>query len=208
MTVDDDRLEDRLLHRLLFFTDAVFAIVMTLLVLELKPPEGAAEANAETLREAAPHIGAFAFSVIIIGIFWLAHMNTMRRLARFDWPTAMANIVFLLPVCLVPYATAWIGADLEGGFSWAVYCSVLVAVSAANMALVLVAYRGGGRNIAGGAQPGERRFRMMRAASPGLGFLVGLLILAAGFPIVAHYCWLLIPPIAWFTDRFLRPKVA
>src|SRR3954470_22748663 len=80
-----ENLEERLLHRMLFFSDAVFAIVMTLLVLELKPPEGLGEANAETLRHALPHIEAFAFSFLIIAVFWTAHLNITRNLARFDW---------------------------------------------------------------------------------------------------------------------------
>ena len=65
-----EHLEKRLLDRMLFFTDAVFAIVLTILVLELKPPEGPLQANAETLRRMAPHIGAFVFSFFINSL-WL-----------------------------------------------------------------------------------------------------------------------------------------
>src|SRR4051812_8177710 len=153
---EHEDLDERMLHRMLFFTDAVFAIVLTLLVLELKPPAGGALADAATLREAAPHLFAFAFSFAIIAVFWTAHMNTTRRLAQFDWLTAVANLLFLLPVCLLPFATSWIGADISGGFAWGLYCWVLVAISASNVLIVLVAYRGGGRLIAGGAGPRDR----------------------------------------------------
>ena len=206
--VDEAALESRLLHRMLFFTDAVFAIVVTLLALELKPPETAHEAVAETLVHAAPHIGAFAFSFFIIGVFWIAHMNTTRRLARFDWPVAMANLLFLLPVCFLPYATAWYGADFSGPFAWYLYCWVLVAISSCNIVFVLTAYRGGGKLIAGGGVPGEGRYRVARAAAPGLAFAIGLLLLASGQVLLAHFCAVLIPLVFWSAGRFLKPREA
>ena len=82
-------LDLRLLHRLLFFTDAVFAIVMTLLVLELRPPEGATlAAQMHGLAELTPRLFAFALSFTIVGIFWIAYLSTTRQLARFDWASA------------------------------------------------------------------------------------------------------------------------
>jgi uncharacterized membrane protein len=206
MAAAHENLDDRLLHRMLFFTDAVFAIVMTILVLELAPPESWQEANAQTLLHAAPHIGAFVFSFFIAAVFWIAHMNITRGLARFDWPTAVANLAALLPVCLLPYATAWIGVDLGGAFAWTFYSSVLIAISLGNMVLVRVAYRGGGRLIAGGAPKGELVYRLARAAAPGTAFLIGLGVVAAGRPILAHYSPMLIPLMFWAAERFLKPK--
>jgi uncharacterized membrane protein len=205
---DEAALESRLLHRMLFFTDAVFAIVVTLLVLELKPPESWREANLETLAHAAPHILAFAFSFLIIGIFWIAHMAGLRRLARFDWPTALANLLLLLPVSLLPFVTAWLGADLSGAVTWVLYSSVLIAISAANVLMVIVAHRDGGRLQAGGSPPRERAFRITRAAAPGVSFAIGLLMVAAGAVIPAHFCCVLIPVIFWMANVFLRPKPA
>jgi uncharacterized membrane protein len=206
MAINHENLDERMLHRMLFFTDAVFAIVMTLLVLELATPEPGA-ANAEALRHAAPHIGAFAFSFFIAGVFWTAHMNITRNLAHFDWLTAIANLASLLPVCLLPYATAWFGADLAGDFSWAFYCCVLVVCSVGNILLVSTAYRGRGRLIAGGSPPGELRYRLVRASIPGVSFLIGLGLLAAGHRITAHFCWVLIP-ILFGVARILKPKPA
>jgi len=197
-----------MLHRMLFFTDAVFAIVLTLLALELKPPEGAAEATPEYLREVAPHIFAFTVSFFLIGVFWTAHMNTMRRLAKFDWPTALANVLYLFPVCLLPFASGWFGADLNGAFAWAVYCWILVATSTANLILVLVAYRGGARLIAGASMKGELPYRLVRAAAPGIAFAAGLVGLAIGRPILAHFCWILIGPCFGLAELLLKPKAA
>ncbi|WP_296598172.1 TMEM175 family protein [Phenylobacterium sp.] len=202
-------LDSRMTHRLLFFSDAVFAIVLTLLVLELKPPETWREANGETLAHLAPHIAAFAFSFLIIAIFWFAHMNTMRRLARFDWPTAAANMLFLLPISLLPFATAWLGADPGGAFTWQLYSWVMIAISAANMVTVLAAYRGRGKLIVGGAPRGEVAYRLLRAVSPGMAFAVGLLMLAAGLNTLAHFAWAaVIPLVFWIAERFVKPKPA
>jgi uncharacterized membrane protein len=201
-------LDERMLHRMLFFTDAVFAIVLTILVLELKPPEGWREANAQTLRHAVPHIGAFVFSFCIISVFWIAHMNTTRKLMRFDWPTALANLMFLLPICLLPFATSWVGADINGGFAWAIYCWTLVAISSANMVVVLVAYRGRGKLVQGGASGREVAYRMARSAAPGAAFAVGLIVLAAGQVNLAHLCWTLIGPGFWLAEAVLKPTPA
>src|SRR5438477_258644 len=98
-----ETLEERMLHRTLFFSDAVFAIVLTLLALELRPP-----ALSEGLRGMAAlqamsgRILAFALSFGLIAVFWAAHMNTTRRLLRFDWLVAIANLLFLFCVCLLP----------------------------------------------------------------------------------------------------------
>ena len=197
-----ETLDERLLHRLLFFSDAVFAIVLTLLVLELRPPEAEAAAqNGEAIREMASQLGAFAQSFAVIGIFWLAHMNTTRQLAVWDWPTAVVNLVFLFPVCLLPFLSAWLGHGFNNPFSWALYCGLLVATSAANIALVLVSTRGGGRLMAAPLSGRDRALRVARSASPGLGFLTSLLVLAMGHLHVAQFSWLVIPLFMWLGQR-------
>ncbi len=196
-------LDERMLHRMLFFTDAVFAIVLTLLVLELKPPESADPATGAHL---VGHVGVFIMSFLLIGVFWIAHMNTTRKLARFDWLTALSNLLFLLPICLIPFASAWFGADAIGSESWAFYCWVLILTSAANMVLVTVSYRGGGQLIAGGAPPGERLYRLVRAAAPGVAFAIGLVLLAVGRQLLAHFCWAFIGVVFLAAEWLLKPR--
>lgn len=197
-----ENLEERLLHRLLFFTDAVFAIVLTLLVLELRPPEGAGEGGLGS------RLFAFALSFAIIGVFWVAHMVTTRRLARFDWPTAIANLVFLFPVCLIPFVSAWVGRSALGAASWTAYALVLIATSLANMLLLLVQSRDGGRLMQGGITPRERAYRLARAAAPGLAFAVGLAGVQTGFAAAAAFCWVLIPLFMTVARWTLGPKKA
>jgi hypothetical protein len=95
--------------------------------------------------------------------------------------------------------------DLTGATTWVLYSAVLIAISAGNVAMVLIACRDGGRLIAD-PLPGERRFRLVRAAAPGAAFVVGLVVLAAGYPITAHFCSLLIPLEFLLAARFLDPR--
>ncbi|WP_293902820.1 TMEM175 family protein [Phenylobacterium sp.] len=204
---DEAHLDERLLHRLLFFTDAVFAIVLTLLVLELRPPPVRdVEGPAHAIAEMGPHFLAFFMSFALIGVFWGAHMNTSRRMIRFDWPTAWTNLAFLFPICLIPFVSAWYGQGLGSPFIWAMYCWVLVGTSAGNMALVLVMARGGGRLMAPGFSPQERTYRVARAAGPGLSFGFGLLMLAAGQYILGQFCWVLIPVLFGVIEATLKPR--
>lgn len=203
---NDDAEDDRLLHRLLFFTDAVFAIVLTLLVLELRLPE--ASSGAELVRgltEMVNHFIAFVMSFGLVSVFWLAHMNTVRRLAHFDWPTTIANLAFLLPVCLLPFASSLVGEARFGMVAWRFYCWNLIGTSAAMVALTLVVNRGQG-HLVGGLAPRERVYRALRAASPGLAFAISLAGQQLGFDALAHFAPLLIPVIFLVAERFVKHR--
>jgi uncharacterized membrane protein len=200
-----ETIDERLLNRLIFFTDAVFAIVLTLMVLDLKPPPfDSPLGKPQNMQGFASHFVALALSFAVISNFWLAHLATTRKMRRFDWPSAVANLVFLFPVCLLPFATAWWGRDPTSPFPWGVYCGTMVATSLANVALVLVVSRGGGR-LMGGVTGRERLYRAARAASPGLAFALGIVLMAAGLLRAAQFCWVLIPVLVWGLDRTLKP---
>jgi uncharacterized membrane protein len=201
-----ETIDERLLNRVIFFTDAVFAIVLTLMVLDLKPPPfNSPLGNGEAMRAMASHFFAMVMSFFVIGVFWIAHLATTRHMRRFDWASAVANLVFMFPVCLLPFATAWWGQDLSAPFPWGMYCSTMVFCSLANLALVITVSRGGGRLI-GGITPQERRYRVLRAASPGIAFGLGLVLMAAHQLALAQFCWLLIPLQILVYERTLKPK--
>jgi uncharacterized membrane protein len=201
-----DDSEHRLVHRLLFFTDAVFAIAMTLLVLELKPP--VAESGPDliaALRAMSGHFTAFTMSFALAGVFWVAHMNTLRRLEHFDWPTVWANLVFLFAVTLIPFSTALVGESGFGPVAWQIYSVQMIFTSAATTVLFLVASRGSGR-LMDGMTGRERVYRAVRAASPGIAFGVGFVLAGSGQIGLAHGCWLLIPAIFGIAHITLGPR--
>jgi uncharacterized membrane protein len=201
-----ETIDERLLNRVIFFTDAVFAIVLTLMVLDLKPPPfDSPFGKGGRLQDFAGHFIALSLSFFVIGVFWIAHLATTRRLRQFDWPTAVANLVFMFPVCLLPFATAWWGRDMTAAFPWGLYCGTMVLCSLANLALVVTVTRGGGR-LMGGITREDRIYRCARAASPGIAFGVGIALMAAGLLGLAQLCWVLIPVQILIYERTIKPK--
>ncbi|HEY8004468.1 MAG TPA: TMEM175 family protein [Phenylobacterium sp.] len=201
-----ETIDERLLNRVIFFTDAVFAIVLTLMVLDLKPPPFASPmGRAQALQGMASHFMALTLSFFVIGVFWIAHLATTRRMRRFDWATAVANLFFMFPICLLPFATAWWGRDPTAPFPWGMYCGIMVACSLANLALVLTVSRDGGR-LLGGISRGERLYRSVRAASPGIAFGIGLVLMAAHQLALAQFCWVLIPAQLLVYGRTIKPR--
>jgi uncharacterized membrane protein len=201
-----ETLDERMLHRLLFFTDAVFAIVVTLMVLDLKPPPFESPLHDPmAIRGMEQHFFALLMSFAVISIFWLAHLSTTRRMLHFDWPSAIANLAFIFPICLVPFATGWWGRDIVSAFPWGMYCAILIVTSATNVALVLIVCRDGGR-LVGGCTGAELRYRVARAATPGFSFAVGLAALFAGDRSLSQLCWMLIPVLLVLENRFLKPR--
>lgn len=198
----------RLIDRMLFFSDAVFAIVLTLLVLELQAPEEQrAAALLEALRALTPKFVAFAASFALVSIFWVAHMTVTRSLVVFDWTVAWLNLFFLFTIAVMPFVSALLGTHGTGGPAWAVYCAALVAASSANVILVFAVTRGRGR-LVGGITRRERTFRLLRAASPGIAFGAGLWWNLTGENQLSALCWLLIPVLLLFARAFVAPRPA
>jgi TMEM175 potassium channel family protein len=104
------------MERLVFFSDAVFAIVITLLVLpltaEIELPAEAQDLRHEVVQQ-WPKIVSFAVSFLVIGQFWIAHHNMFSLLRRFDPGLLWLNLIALLTVSFMPFPTAVLGARLE-----------------------------------------------------------------------------------------------
>jgi uncharacterized membrane protein len=191
----DREADARLLHRMVFFSDAVFAIVMTLLVLDLRPPAATSEAAVrEGLITLAPTVLAFLMSFALTGVFWLAHMATARRLVTFDPMVAVANLLFLLVVTLMPFVSRLLGETFMSPTVWEVYSAALIAASLTNVLLVLAVNRDGGR-LVGGVSGREVFARVVRAAAPGIAFGVGFWGATQGRMVIPQQCWVLIPVV-------------
>src|SRR3954447_15493560 len=93
--------------RLEAFSDGVFAIAITLLVLEIKvPPSGGAEALAHGLWELWPSYVGFAVSFITIGIIWVNHHVVLTTIESVDRALLFKNLLLLLTVSFIPFPTA------------------------------------------------------------------------------------------------------
>lgn len=99
-------------NRLEALADGVFAIVMTLLVLELSVPavsEVTNESVGEALAEMWPEFLIYALSFLVLGVFWLMHKMIFDALEGSDPPLVWLNVMFLLITALLPFSTALVG---------------------------------------------------------------------------------------------------
>jgi uncharacterized membrane protein len=100
------------LERVVFFSDAVFAIVITLLVLPLTAEIDLPADGGETARQVWdmwPRVVSFVVSFLVIGQFWIAHHRMFAQLRRLDHALIWLNLVFLLTVSFLPFPTAVLG---------------------------------------------------------------------------------------------------
>jgi uncharacterized membrane protein len=92
--------------RLEAFSDGVFAIVITLLILDIKVPRGAHGNLGNALADQWPQYVAYLMSFLIVGIIWLNHHATFNLLAGTDHALQVFNLMLLLPVSVLPWPTA------------------------------------------------------------------------------------------------------
>jgi len=101
-----------LLDRVVFMSDGVFAIAMTLLVLDLRLP-ALAEPSAAALRDALvaniSHFIAFVISFQVIGIFWMAHLRMFSLITVYTRGLAFLNLLFLMSIAILPFSQTLVG---------------------------------------------------------------------------------------------------
>lgn len=109
--------------------DGIFAIVMTLLVLQLRIPAGTlARDFPHELRQLWPQLGAYVVSFVVLGIYWVAHHNQFAFIKAVDRVLLWINILFYLVVALVPFSASVAGGYHEEPLASAVYGGNLIAV--------------------------------------------------------------------------------
>ena len=139
MVQRSDRHEFFAPERLLAFSDGVFAVVITLLVLDLRLPETGHDdaAMLEALQSMAPKLFIFAFTFIIVGMGWLGHHRKFSYVRRIDGGLLWLNLLYLLTVCLVPFASSVL-SEHSGRIGFTVYAVVMALMLL--VAAVLSAY--------------------------------------------------------------------
>lgn len=129
-------------ERLVFFSDAVFAIALTLLVTNFRTPQGAqtSDALAHGLTGQLGTLISFVLTVVIVGRYWIGHHEMFRYIRGFDLTLAMLNFAFLGCIAFLPFPTAVLGAY---GNTTAVvfYALAMAAVGLSQTAEWLYAWR-------------------------------------------------------------------
>lgn len=119
---------DPSLDRLLFFSDGVFAIAITLLAIELHVPAGWDGRWASLWAGSWTMFTAFGLSFLIIGIFWNSHRRLFLNMARFTQGVFILNLAVLAGIALMPFATSLLYDHPLGGQGWIIYLSLVVAL--------------------------------------------------------------------------------
>jgi len=109
--------------RLEAFSDAVIAIIMTVMVLELKIPHGA---DLDALKPLLPVLLAYILSFIYLGIYWNNHHHMLQATRTVNGKVLWANLHLLFWLSLVPFATGWMGENHFEPLPTAVYGVVLL----------------------------------------------------------------------------------
>ena len=127
--------------RLEAFSDAVIAILMTIMVLELKVPHGA---DWQALRPLLPVFLAYVLSFVFLGIYWNNHHHMLHATERVNGAILWANLHLLFWLSLVPVATGWMGDNHVEPLPTALYGVVLLMAAIAYTILqaAIVAHQG------------------------------------------------------------------
>jgi uncharacterized membrane protein len=132
--------------RLEAFSDGVIAIIITIMVLELKRPEDLSLAG---LLHIAPHIAIYALSFLYVGIYWNNHHHLFQAARGVTGAILWANLHLLFWLSLVPFASDWMGENYHSALPVALYGAMLLMCGIAYgiLARLLVRHEGQGSAI-------------------------------------------------------------
>lgn len=129
--------------RLEAFSDGVLAIIITIMVLEIKVPHGA---DFAALKPLIPVVISYILSFIYIGIYWNNHHHMMHTVKRVSGGILWANLHLLFWLSLVPFTTGWIGENHFAPIPMAVYGIVLLMAAIAYFILQTTIIHAQGEN--------------------------------------------------------------
>jgi uncharacterized membrane protein len=113
-------------ERLAAFSDGVIAVIITIMVLDLKPPH---DASMTSLRELWPTFLSYLVSYFFVGVVWINHHHLFRHVERICTTVIWANLIFLFFVSLVPFVTAYLAENRLDSFTTALYALICVLIT-------------------------------------------------------------------------------
>ncbi|MGY6645037.1 MAG: TMEM175 family protein [Salinarimonas sp.] len=188
-------------HRLEALSDGVFAIVLTLLALELRLPDAADDAHfADVMAGNAALIGSYVISFFIVGLLWKLQHMVLERIGRGVLGIHMLNLAFLASVTLTPWSLGNLTGFPGDAMAVATFSGLLLAAWLLLIAMLTSALAGQGPDEA------QRvRIRQLR-----ISLTSGPLVAAASIAVApfstdaALYIWLALIPLSALTRRLAR----
>ena len=191
--------------RVAFFSDAVFAIAMTLLVVGIGIPEVRKSELGDALRGKESEILSFFISFFVIGFYWLGHHQFFGRLASVNGRLMKLNLMYLAAIAFVPFPTALAGKYADEPVTIVIYAITLSIASGLDALMQYVANRDGlfRRTM----PPPVMRFTMVASLIP-VGVFLASIPIAFLATRMALLSWILIWPLEVIADKTLKPADA
>ena len=181
-------------NRLEAFSDGVIAIIITIMVMELKVPHGHEWSD---LRPLVPLFASYLLSFIYVAIYWVNHHHLLHATHSVNSKILWANIHLLLWLSLIPFATAWMGENKFEGPPMIVYSLLLILCGLAYYIL---------QQLIAASLPPESHYydAMSKQRWKGMVSLVGYsiaAIIASFYPIVSEIIFFVIAGMWFIPDR-------
>ena len=191
--------------RLAYFSDAVFAIAMTLLVVGIGIPHVADAKLVDHLRGLRPEIMSFFISFVVIGNYWLAHHRFFANLKAVSPRLMVLNLVYLAAIAFTPFPTELAGKYTDQAISIVIYAITLGIASSLESIMFVTAHREHLFRVE--LQKDVVRYSVLASLIPVLVFVLSIPI--AFFDTgVALLSWLLIFPLEGVLARRMKPADA
>ena len=204
-TPDDDAQvshgEGLALERMVLFSDAVFAIAITLLIIEIRPPHLESYNLADEIDAVWrlwPHFLSFALSFLVIGRFWIGHHNAFSVVKHFDPTLVWPNFHLLMSIAFLPFATAFMGENFGHVVPMVFYNLALMTVALLSYRLIRKAVH------VDNLRPGYGADDVKHLRARGLGVAIGAFvaaIVACFVPLFSQYALVTIPLWQYLLDR-------
>lgn len=190
--------------RIQFFSDAVFAIAMTLLVLEIRLPENADDDLLGALLELWPFYFAYVLSFAIIALNWVTHHRKFRYIPRFDDRLIVINLLLLLVVAFVPFPTSVMAEHGDQTPAIVLYAATVASLSLIQLWIWVHAYRHG--LMEKDVDRGLYLYVVMNLIPAPLVFLVSipLAILVERW---TPFFWILMWPVGVIVSKIATPRI-
>jgi uncharacterized membrane protein len=200
--IESDHADQLGMERIVFFSDAVFAIAVTLLALEIRLPAGKELLNENQLIDQLAglwhrYLGYF-ISFMVIGIFWMAHHRKFRLIKRYDARLMLLNLLLLLVVAFIPFPTSLISEYPDRTAT--IFYAMTMILGELLLGLIWWYASSNNRLTDPHLDPKQRRRQFINPLATALVFLLSIGI-AYVFPDLAKLSWFLIMPVTMFANK-------
>lgn len=187
-------------ERLELFSDAVFAIAMTLLVLDIRLPEVERSDVGGALADLQPEFFAYALSFVVIASTWMAHHRRFQIIDRVDARLIQLNLALLFVVAFVPFPTSVMSQWGSTAPAVVLYASTVGAMGVLHLVTWVYVCRAG--LVTTPIDRGAYRYGVRASIIDPAVFAMSIIIALLGWPTVALYSWLLLIPVGAAVRRW------